>query len=186
MTIEAGVHVYKRRADNTFECVKDIALAHVEAPDDDYYDDNIYDIWGNTIGDSETHEVVFNTDLNNEKIDGETPIPFKSIEDFKKSLQENIDSANHRSNDRVWREADRCRKKIADYRRLQKSCNSDEEFAFDKWQEIVEDLQNRIFDLEEFFEKGGDSHTNKLNPMVKAAEKYLKEGYVVTAYLHEE
>lgn len=74
-------------------------------------------------------------------------------------------------------------KTIAELRELQRKCNSNNEFAFDKWTEEIKDLkrENADFqaDLDHYDEEDFDvSHANTLKKILQYLEECQDEGYI--------
>lgn len=80
------------------------------------------------------------------------------------------------------------RKKINTLRELQRNCNSDQEFAFEKWGEEINELEDDIAESEEYYKNFEEEDYNtcrakNVKNLIEEMEKYLKEDkYYIVPY----
>ena len=79
--------------------------------------------------------------------------------------------------------------KIKHYEDLQLKCTEDNKFAFDKWQEKIDELEEEnqrnysiMFDDDPEDEDYDYSHAKAVEKLIKNMENYQKEGYVVIPF----
>lgn len=189
MSVYASIAIYKK----DYMCLENIT-DQLDEKDDFCIPanvDDVYQVWYAAMGHS-CCPVILNKEydgkivLEGEAASSDDVAKFINIKDFRsraeREIQKQRDESFDRGSDHL-KEIKRYRKRIESYRQLQKACTKDEEFAFDKWQEIIEELEEKIENLENAIKEECRLPSEDLLHIIDLAEKYLKKGYVVKAYL---
>lgn len=199
MGLEIGFNIYKKEKDDKGKPF----LKKVEFPkekEDDSWSCGRCEVnysWGYGFREEtgKIIQVTFDKELDNyampqtkeEEECGYTPVILHYIpfEEYKKYVENSIDEtikegfeAKHSLFSRICDN----HKSIAELRELQRKCNSDNEFAFDKWTEEIKELKNENTNLQNemdhYDEEDYDvSHANRLKNLLQYLEECQKEGY---------
>lgn len=115
-----------------------------------------------------------------------------TLEEFKEPILKAIKEAiNQRDEDKLnlVKDISKYEKEIKELRELQKTCTEDQEFAFNKWEEKIEELKEKISYAHESYDEYDDedydyTHALWVKDLLEKMEEYLKEDkyYVVPFY----
>ena len=199
MGLEIGFDIYKKEKDDKGK----LFLKKVDFPKEKEYDSwscgrcEVNYSWGYGFKEEtgKIIQVTFDKELDNYAIPqtkeeeecGYTPVVLRYIpyDDYKKNVEESIDEtikegyeAKHSLYSRICDNI----KTITELRELQKKCDSNNEFAFDKWTEEIKELKRENADLQteidHYDEDDYDvSRANKLRRILQYLEECQKEGY---------
>lgn len=200
MGLEIGFNIYKKEKDDNGK----LFLKEVDFPEereDDTWSCGRCEVnyswgYGSKEDTEKTIRVTFDKELDNyvipqsegEKEYGYTPVILHYIpyDEYKKNVEEAIEDVNKES-----LEAKRSfmsqilenNRTIAELRELQKKCNANNEFAFDKWTEEIKELKQDNSDLQLNIDRYDDedydaSHAKSLEKILRYLDECQKEGYV--------
>ena len=117
-----------------------------------------------------------------------TLMDFKEFKDaVMDSVEEDLTKGRNEQFDFLMR-VNKNRKKIADLRELQRNCNCNQAFAFEKWGEEINELEDNIVELEAYYknfeeEDYDTSHAKCVKKLIEEMEEYLKEDkYYIVPY----
>lgn len=116
------------------------------------------------------------------------------FEDFKDTVKKAIDDAFEEGRETkltLLRNNLKDKERIKDLRKLQMECTEDQEFAFDKWTEEIDEIQRGIDERQDIYDKYEEddysySHAVYVKELLEEMEKYLKEDkYYVVPYFSD-
>lgn len=115
-----------------------------------------------------------------------------SFEDFKEPIMSAIKEViedKDTSKLNIRKTIFKYKNEINELRELQQKCTEDNEFAFDKWEEQIQNLKTDISELEDSYDTYEEedydySHAIAVKELLEEMEKYLKEDryYVIPFY----
>lgn len=199
MGLEIGFSIYKKEKDEKGK----LRLKRAEFPkekEDDSWSCGRCEVnysWGYGFKEEagKIIQATFDKELDNyaipqtkeEKERGYTPVVLRYVpyEEYKKSVEgaiaEAIQAGFYAKRSLSSRIRDN-NKTIAELRESQRKCNSDNEFAFDKWAEEIKELKHENSylqnEIDHYDEEDYDvSHANRLRKLLQYLEECQKEGY---------
>lgn len=126
--------------------------------------------------------------------DYEVEFNFVKFEDFRDIVKKAIDETFEEGRENklaLLRNNLKDKEKIKDLRKLQMECTEDQEFAFDKWSEEINELQSGIDDRQDIYDKYEEEdysycHAIYVKELLEEMTKYLKEDkYYVVPYFSD-
>lgn len=207
MGLEIGFDIYKKEKDDKGKPF----LKKVEFPKEKEYDSwscgrcGVNYSWGYGCyeKDGKINQVTFDKELDNyaipqtkeDKENGYTPVVLHYIpyEEYKKYVEESIDDTikkGYEAKHSLFSLIIENKETIKELREWQKKCNSDNEFAFDKWTEEIKELKQENIELQtnvdHYDEEDYDvSHAHRLKKLLQYLEKCQEEGYVCIPWYSE-
>lgn len=197
MGLDIGYTLYKKEP---FD--KENKLVDADLPEDSIYDRwscgrcEVNDSWGELFKFEDTKTVVpvFQKGLADkvQKLE-EYSDEYKLVDfaEFKRIVFEAVqqvyeDAAKAKSD--IWKRINKRKKEIEELRDLQKDCSEDQEYAFNRWTEEINDLKEANESDEEYWDTYDEedydyAHAKKLEKLIRQMEEDLKEDkYYVIPY----
>lgn len=119
---------------------------------------------------------------------------FVDFEDFKDIVKKAVDETFEEGQENrlaLLRNNLRDKERIKDLRKLQMDCTEDQEFAFDKWSEEIEEIQSGIDERQELYDRYEEEdysyhHAVRVKELLEEVEKRLKDDkYYVVPYFSD-
>lgn len=120
------------------------------------------------------------------------PVKLKYIpyEEFKKNVMDAVEETEQNTFDTkkdLWNQIDEKTKTITELRELQKECTEDNEYAFEKWGEEIQQLKEDKAELKNMLDHYDEedydaSHAKRIRAMIKYMEECQKDGYVCVPF----
>lgn len=114
---------------------------------------------------------------------------YTDFDDFKSAVMDAVNSdldECHQTKQSMYKQVKDLREKIVELRDLQKSCTEDNSYAFDRWEEQIQDYADSIRSLQDDLSDFEDDdyqygHAIAVKELLEEMEKYVKkdEYYVV-------
>lgn len=208
MGLDIGFDIYKKEKDKTGK----ITLIEKEFPEnreDDAWCCGRCDVnyswgYGHSYGefgnaDSPITKPTFDKELDGYKFEPEKEmystvvlkyIPFKEFKDNVTDAIEETEKQAFESKHNLFKQVTEKTKTISELRNLQKECDEDNEFAFNKWTEEIKDLKDEILELNEMIDNYDSedydaSHAKRVKNMLKYLEECQKDGYVCIPFFSD-
>lgn len=117
-------------------------------------------------------------------------VPFKEFEDNVNDAIAETEKEAFESKRGLYNQINEKTKTISELRNLQKECDEDNEFAFNKWTEEIRDLKDEIAELTEMLdnydtEDYDTSHAKRVKNMLKYLKECQEDGYVCIPYFSD-
>lgn len=208
MGLDIGFDIYKKEKDKTGK----ITLIEKEFPknrEDDAWCCGRCDVnyswgYGHSYGefgnaDSPITKPTFDKELDGYRIEPEKEtyspvilkyVPFKEFKDNVTDAIEETEKQAFESKHGLLGQISEKTKTISELRNLQKECDEDSEFAFNKWGEEIKDLKDEIVELNEMIDNYDSedydmSHAKRVKNMLKYLEECQESGYVCIPFFSD-